>query len=57
MKGKLGVGGGAGSQPVEGALAGGRELPLGSTAAPGGGDGLAPDKEKPESKGLSWRNL
>lgn len=34
--------------------AGSRELPLGSTS---GGDGPAPDKEKPESEGLSWRNL
>lgn len=33
---------------------GGRELPLGRIP---GGDGLAPDKEKPESEGLSWKNL
>lgn len=48
VKGKLGVkvrlGGG-----IEG-----RELPLGRIH---GGDGLAPDKEKPESEGLSWKNL
>lgn len=33
---------------------GGRELPLGRILC---GDGLAPDKEKPESEGLSWKNL
>lgn len=52
MKGKLGGrvrlgGGGFGSRE-------GRELPLGRIP---GGDGLAPDKEKPESEGLSWKNL
>lgn len=38
-------------QPEEGR--GGGEPPR----AGGCGDGLAPDKGKPESEGLSWRNL
>lgn len=53
VKGEAGSGGWGGSQPVKGALAVGSYL----WAALGGGDGLTPDKEKPESEGLSWRNL
>lgn len=49
MKGDLG-----GRVRLGGGGFGGRELPLGRIP---GGDGLAPDKEKPESEGLSWKNL
>lgn len=52
-KGKQGVGGRLGASLRRG-LWGGRELPLGRIP---GADGLAPDKEQPESEGLSWKNL